>query len=69
MTNSDNEKEKDDPTRTGGNIETRENKSQKRPSSGNDDDPERTGGNIETRESAPPASPSSGGDSDPERTV
>lgn len=68
MTIADSKQEKDSPTRTGGNIETRENEPAKRPSSGNDDDPERTGGNIETRETPPPAPPPST-DSDPDREV
>ena len=69
MTNTDKQKEKDSPTRTGGNIETRENEPLEHPSSGNEDDPERTGGNIETRESTPPVPSLSCGDTDPERTT
>jgi hypothetical protein len=67
MTNADNETEKDSPTRTGGNLQTRESAPPTQPSSGNDTDPERTGGNLQTRESAPPLSPSSGSDDDQER--
>jgi len=68
MTNADNRIENDSPTRTGGDIQTRESAPPASPVPGADNDPERTGGDIQTRESAPPASPAPDADNDPERT-